>query len=578
MFLFFKDIVKGMRRRKKELLLIVAVEFFAMLFVVAALLFQHNAANYTFESNRYLYGDWTVAEVIKDEEKQSRQLTNHPYFEGYGTVVSGCRMMDAEGREYAYRMGYLDDVMLKIGHVALREGRFPENAREIVMETSALTELGYSFDLGQQITLTLYADKFGNTKTETFELVGILKGSLSFWDVGAYMPGALVTKEVLEHVYFKPETTYCYYLKDQYKEIDTAELFHNLKETYAETKKIRWQLIYNNNLYTVSFWDSTELYASVEKMVLVAGMAAMSFLLAAYIQKRKKYYYDLRIIGMSKLRVKLVILWESLCACVPGALFGIPGALLAGAVICGGICAAKDLEWFYEIPLFLLGKALMMWLLIFAVSALIAMLITGERRLYSGRQRVSLKFLPRWSLNKLRHNRRYSSIFIREHRMFKVRNFIGNLVGILFAAMIMFCGVELWGDYKGYQYSVEFLPDFRYSKYSETDKESGKYVWNCPDGAIATRPFAYGSRWLSVGFSDSFFEQLNDIPGVVSYTYGTRDDSHLFAWDNMQEDPYIVNMRKEEVGGGTYEDEEGNVQKYTECMSEVLPENSLHFG
>ena len=94
MLLFFKDVAKGMWRSKKELLLLVSVGIFSVLFVIGTLLFQHNATNYTRERNRYVYGDWAVAEVISNAERQPRQLENHPYFGDCGMAVSGLTMKD----------------------------------------------------------------------------------------------------------------------------------------------------------------------------------------------------------------------------------------------------------------------------------------------------------------------------------------------------------------------------------------------------------------------------------------------------------------------------------------------------
>ncbi len=577
MFLYMKDIVKGMRRRKKELWLLVMVEFAAVLFVMVALLFQHNAEKYTLESNRYVYGDWCVAEVIHGGGVQSRQLEKHPYFGGYGTVVSGLPIVDAKGNGYDYNIGWVDDTMLEIGHIALREGRFPENEHEIVMETGVLAELGYSFEPGQQITLFVWEDAFQNGRMETFELVGILKGSLAFWNVGGYMPCALVTKDVLDSAWFLPEITYCYYLEEQYAKADTEELYINLQELHSEEKRTGWQLFYNSNRYTASFWGGTELYRSVESMVMVVGMAAMSFLLAVYIQKRKQYYYNLRIIGMSKVRVRLVTLWELLCACVPGVVLGIPAGMLLGAGVCGGLTVAKGLEWFYEVPVSLVGKAFLMWLLIFAVSALIALLITGGRRLYSGSRTISLRLLPRRSLNKLRHKRIYSSIFIREHRVFRLRNLLGNLVSILFTALLMFCGLELWEQYETYREIREEYPDFRYYRMAEEYKESGEYIWE-KGSWITTVPYQHGGLQLSEGFSDQFFTLLEEIPGVVSYTYGIKDDAHLFEWENMQEDPYITNLRNVVVSGRYITGDADKQVLQEKRMDEVLPENSLYFG
>lgn len=577
MFLYMKDIVKGMRRRKKELLLIVTVEFAAVLFVMAALLFQHNAEKYTFECNRYVYGDWCMAEVFRIGDGQGRQLEKHPYFGGYGTVVSGLQVVDAAGNGYSYEIGWMDDTMLEIGHITLREGRFPENEHEIVMETGVLAELGYSFEPGQQITLFIPEDAFGNGRMETFELVGILKGSLAFWNVGEYMPGALTTKEVLDNAWFPSKTTYCYYLEEQYAKADTGELYINLQELHSEKQETGWQLFYNSNLYAASFWGGTELYRSVTNMVLVVGMAAMSFLLAVYIQKRKQYYYYLRIIGMSKVRVRMVTLWELFCACVPGMVFGIPAGILLGAGVCGGLSAVKELKWFYEVPASMVGKAFLMWLLIFAVSALIALLITSGRRLYSSSRTISLRLLPRRSLNKLRHKRLYSSIFIREHRVFRLRNLLGSMVSILFAALLMFCGLKLWEEYIAYREIRGEYPDFRYYRMAEEYKDAGVYFWK-KGSRETTVPYQYGGKWLSEGFSESFFVLLEEIPGVVSYTYGIVDDAHLFEWENRLEDPYITKLRDVVVSAGIVRDEEGDQVKDESRMDEVLPENSLYFG
>ena len=308
-------------------------------------------------------------------------------------------------------------------------------------------------------------------------------------------------------------------------------------------------------------------------------MAAMSFLLTAYIQKRKKYYYDLRIIGLSKLRVKLVTFWEIFCACVPGVVIGIPLGVFLGLAICGGLTATKNIGWFYEVPLPILWKAFWMWLSIFAVAAFVSMLITGGRRLYGGKQTVSLRFLPRFCLNKLRSHRKYSSLFVRECRVFRLRNLMGSLVSILFATLLMFCGTELWTRYETYLEKRGSVPDFRYTITAEEYKETGEHVWTYENYDYVQRtPYSYGDKWISKGFSNTFFPLLQEITGVKSYSYGVMDNTHLFEWEHMQEAPYIINQRNEVRARGTYLDNDGNLVEYANSMNQVLPENSLHFG
>ncbi len=576
MILFFRDIAKGIRRRKKEILLLAIVEFTVMALITAALLFQHNSENYNFERNKSYYGDWVVAEVITDADVGRQVLKEHPYFSNYGKAVSGIKLVDSGGKKYNYYLGSMDEEFIALGHIELREGHFPKADDEIAMETSLLIEMGYSTSLGQDIVLQ-FTDDEGNSENRSFKLVGVIRKSATLWSIGEYMPAAVVTESMINNLSGSTTTTYCYRLSQQYKDIDTNELYNNLNEKYYSGKKGGWELKYNTFLYSTSFWGTQEMYAFVEKTVVLLGMAAMSFLLAAYIQKRKKSYYSLRIIGLSKLMVKLVIIFESLCFGVLSGIAGILVSMLFGGLLSYYLTVSKGLLYFYEIPLTIVIKALLTWLIIFAGSNLVAIIVTGRKRLYDNASTISTKLLFRWQLNKLKRKHIYSSIFIREHKVFKLRSLSGSLILVAFSSLLLLSAARLWEEYTIYKYVQENHADFVALKSAEEPAEAGVYAWT--NGANIQRDeYSYGKEQLYSGYSDGFYEQLDNIPGIASYSLSAFDNSHLFEWDNMENDPYIRALLTKEQSSVSFLDENGNRVDCINTMEDVLEGNSLFFG
>lgn len=422
-------------------------------------MFQRNSENYTYEHNRFVYGDWSVAEVYTGTGEYNQMLEEHNYFSTFGMTVSGAPVTDWSGKNYPAVIGCMDEQMIKLGNIKLNEGRFPQNTDEIVMETSILSELGYSFEIGQDIRLKVLGLD-GKSVDKTYKLVGVLKNNTAMWSTGSYMPAALVIKEELDNIKFQPTIMYYYHIKEAYKKVDIERFYDNLIKNYAPDNEAGVYIEYNSYLYMTSFWGTDEIYGFVEKMIMLAGICSMSFLLAAYIQKRKKCYYNLRTIGMSKLQVKLTIFVESACICLPAGIAAFILTIAVGAVISLIITVTQKYSYFYEVPPDIVGKSVSAWLIIFVVSTLIAMLTTSKKRLYGNNQAVSMRFLFKWRMNKLREKHVYSSIFIREHRVFKLRAVLGVLLCMIFTLVLLFASTNMWEYCWKYNYLANEFSDF----------------------------------------------------------------------------------------------------------------------
>ncbi len=579
MSIFLYDVVKSMVRRIRQIRLPVAVVFVSIAFICGMNIFQTNSENYMFQRNRFVYGDWAIAEVFVptwDEELVSggQRLGEHRYFDIYGTAISGIPITGQDGNSSKGTIGYLDECAIEVGKIKLNEGRMPEADNEIVMNMSSLAELGYTLELNQDISLKV-PDSSGRLVDKTYKLVGVLNNSLGMWSVGGYMPSALVTSSELNTFNYYTTTVYIYHLKEEFKEVDISTLYDKIIQVYEADEELGEYITYNALLYTTQFWGVDEMYTLVEQLIFLAGVASVAFLLAAYIQKRRAAYYNLRTIGMSKLQVNLMIVAESGCICLPTTVLAVLLTVVSGALISWGIAMINGYELFYEVSHILIVRALLIGLIMFVLSTTIAIIATARKRLHGNNQAISIGFMFKWHLNKLKEKHIYSSIFLRERRVFKVRTLFATLLCFFFTGLILLASTDLWENMYEYNRIANEMSDFSASKSNYVER---KYSWYHDGKVVATHSGISAQKRLDYGYSQSFFEAIDSLRGLNHYTVLTTDNDHLFEWDNMDNDPYINAIRNEVTVERTYKDENGKNVEQKMTWGDILKDNDLEFG
>lgn len=582
MFYFHKDIIKGMRRRFKEVRLLAAVTLISVVFITASLIFQVNSETYLFEVNRVRYGDWVIAETIDDTDTYKQVFAGHSYFERYGTVVCGLDVTDEDGGGVLAGMGYVDDNLVEIGHIRLREGRLPEKPGEVVVVPDLLASMGYNLEVGQKITLNVKGRGINPVEKE-YELVGVLEGSMSNWCVSGSMPHVLVAKEEAEGFDYTKKVRYFYELKERYKDIDTGEFYNNLVGKNFMSEDGLWCASYNDYLYSTSFWGEERLYVGVECMLILSGMAALSYCMVTYIQSRKKNYYCLRVIGMSKLQTKLVILLENVAVCLPVGLASMFGTLLLGFRLSMVLSGVNGIGAFYVVPLDTFLKILISWLVIIAVSVVIAIILTGQKKLYGNTKSVSIGRFKRKFLNRLKCGKVYSGLYKREQRVYSVRYGIGVIIGFVITGLLLYSGTKMWEAWDFYVTVTQQLNDFEGRKGADSGYASqGVYTWytDMGDGSALiphVTEYAYGGRRCTEGINEGFEDKLKSIGDIKSYYMSIYDNAHIFEWDNMMEDTYIQSCLNESRGGTSWRDKDGKLVEDHFYWSEVVDGNSLFF-
>ena len=156
-----KIALSGMRGRKKTTLLLMIVLIFTFLFIAASILLENSMDKTRQNQREKLYGLWHAAYLEADGETAER-LQNEP-------SVTKAAVSEIIGRdEKAGTIGTVNEELMQLGNLVLKEGRLPEQADELLIEASVADELGFADPVGSEITLVI-----GNT--------------LAAEDMGAYL-------------------------------------------------------------------------------------------------------------------------------------------------------------------------------------------------------------------------------------------------------------------------------------------------------------------------------------------------------------------------------------------------------
>ncbi len=268
MFIFLQMYLTGIRRRKKEIRYVSIAIFSSVLFMSSVTLFQNCMDRYLIESNYQNYGDWVMSATKDYENSKIRfEELNHPYFEGVGVCKVAGNMVKRDGLPSDVCIGTADEAFFRLGSLTLCDGRMPEASDEIAMELSALSKLGYSYELGQ--TIRAAVEKDGAVPEKNYRLVGILKSYADNWNhKDSYRPPhCIVTEEGLSKLCGPSYETYYYRLGRDYENISMEEFTGAfLKPEYARA--------YNSYTYENRVWGSGMMFGTMKWVLVLAGALA----------------------------------------------------------------------------------------------------------------------------------------------------------------------------------------------------------------------------------------------------------------------------------------------------------------
>ena len=518
----FSLLMTGIRRRKKEIIPIVLVTLIITFFMSGILMVQSILNAYIKEQNRENYGDWIIS--AEDE------TLTHPYLTDKGFLKTGPYIYDEAGVSYGLRIGYVDESLTSFARIKLYEGRLPENETEIASDLKTLQDMGYSYDLGQQITIAYNAaegTQEQDMRTKTYTLVGTVKPFSSMWMGSFKYPRLLVSEKEMD-TYPLNATIWFYRFDPKLKDVDGAEFFGAFKEG-------KEGLTFNSYVYSSILWDSRDFYRIVSYMMITVAVFAVTWLLSSYVDRRLKEYYRFRTMGASRRKLNGLIFLECAAACVPAAVIGIAASYAISAAVCTAIAKSVRLEGFFafEWPIFLIQLAAVFGSIL--VSIFLVFLRTGDKRLTAGTRPVREKdtkiLKKRFSVLKSPEK----ELLLRRSAIRRGPRILFTIFTLMVMAFLVICFLQLKTAFTVLK-DVNRTEDF---KIKATERRELRF-YDVPMTVDWFMPF-YGMTAEDV-------EELEQIYGVRSVDTATVNQALRLNWDGIE------NSRYAETGEGIYLD------------------------
>ena len=572
--------MKSIRRRKRELRYVSAVTFIAVLFLTSVSVFQNTMDQYVTVTNYENYGEWILSSV---EDPGSQDVTfrnlEHPYFSKTGICRTGPGILDADGEDSNLSIGTLDEALADIGNISMYEGRMPEKDNEIAMDLPSLAALGYSYEVGQTVTVTtvIYPDaetpeaagdepagdageeealteavSAGDAASEEasaedvpaedaemqaeritkdFVLTGTIKSFASNWahDERYPLPNCIVTEGALDAMGGADYTTYFYQLDRRYEDIN-AEAFAG---SFVDEKSA---CTYNSYVYRSRVWGSEEMFTAVKAVLLVITALAVGYLLISYGAGRRKWYYQYRTVGAEKSQIRTMILLEGVYGVFPWALLAqiIPHPAAAG--ICLAVSKLRGLPLFYE---FHAGEAFLQAGVIFGILLLTIVcmwLRSSDRVLVRNTQEVTEK--QRKRLRRCGKGSPLKSFYKRQRKLYPLRQAVRTLFALSVCTVLIVTCNEIYSSVKRYQWVRDWRSDFSAAKRVDYSYEGLAYVNGEPVKSQGEKTVTD----MYDGISEEGSAKLQSLIGISRLDMGISDELHRLMWDG-REDSEIVRDR-----------------------------------
>ncbi len=444
----FRFTMLSVRRRWREVVRTFVAAFLAVFFVTGILIFEENMFEWQVASNKDRFGDWFVMEANVSE--QSEALKNHPKLSGYAEAFSAMNLYSEYYNDNGSQVGYMSPEFVKMGCINLIEGRMPSADNEIAMDRNTLAKHGFSTpEVGQKVTIRYYE---GNEAYEGVELqdemilVGILEDYSNVWYRSRYLPGALVTKEKYEALDNERMVVYIYQLAESERHADHKAIYEEL------LSELRTKPAYNSYVYDYKPWSSDNVYNYMYVLVMIIGIAALTYQLVVYKNSRKYSNELMRKLGATKAQVTAVTFVENVMMLLPAGAAGMVMAALTGKIVCLIIEAQMGVS-FYYISLDILLKGLIA-ILVAVLASEAASLVLALKHIFVPGKDTAVKKVKKEKKGKstLSNKHVQRTISFRFTKANKLTQNLGVRVFSLGVCVILImCSLRIYTTYRAYE-------------------------------------------------------------------------------------------------------------------------------
>ncbi len=275
----------------------------AILFVVVLLgiltCVTMDSLSATQESQRMKsYGSWHAA-LYESVDEITKQISDNAMIDSVGIMYVCGEICDSD-KLTGCAIGYVNQELLTMGNIELLDGRMPETSNEIALEASTLSKLGYSYELGQTISLQILSNKSNDYQYDSFLLCGVIKNYTGNWKCGYnnLVSGFIYPNNQAEyhHAFIKLSDMYAKFVDDL-------------------NRICQHQLVLNDYTYTMYSSDTSDDIDTkmLQIVLLFAGFSILLLFINNEIIKRQPDYIILRLLGSTRGSILMMFFREKIC-------------------------------------------------------------------------------------------------------------------------------------------------------------------------------------------------------------------------------------------------------------------------
>lgn len=294
--------ILNLKKYKKSYLSLFVVIVLACTFTLAIAIFNDSLKKTEEHQRETIYGSWHMA-VYNTDNTLYQDLLRHGTVQKLGKMNIYGNILGNDG-SIAGVIGSADNNTVSMG-ISLMDGHLPANGDEIAVEMSYLSMLGISYELGQQIPLTIQVlDATGKPSVieKTFILTGVLKNYSSLWkSEGNQLVSFFVTDSALQGI---PVFEHVFgVLKKEY--IKNADELGMLTENRGSLYKND----YTYYEYTGSKQSWYETFLSGSVLILLVALTSAFFIFNIFytsLKDHNKSFIVMRSLGASKQEISVL--------------------------------------------------------------------------------------------------------------------------------------------------------------------------------------------------------------------------------------------------------------------------------
>lgn len=554
--------LKSMLRRWKRVLRTIVTVFIAFLFVAGMLLFQENMYQYQTAVAKKHFGDWFIMNPYYNAKKDN-VLGEHIYLEKpkLAYVVNSIYDYDKETDE---KIGFFTQDFIHAGNIKLDKGEWPKEDTDVAIDWNTLLKLNQGYEIGDIITIHTYTGPSTdeeNEVTKTYRLSGIIDSYTNIWQGGGNLPGIILTENECGNIKhsndIKQKNIAIYGMKNIIQESDYEAMFNKMQK---DTDK---EMVFNSSVYAYKPWGNELVYNYIFILVMLVGIAAITYQMMAYNMTRK-YTMDIHIReGAARGQITGMYMCENFIILLLSSFLGLFTACELARLICSAIGKNMGVSFFYigsstYIKMLITLILSVVISIIFNIYMNISHVINKSVKIKIGKNHNdnAERYVP--SNNKKINGKEINNrnfIYQTHIRLMHTNGFIPNmfirLFALVMAAVMVLCAINMYTAYKAYEKNAD-ADDYISDSDGKLDEKNYKYLYASeyvePDSSIYDIICKYAGgdapdyeKWaageLSVVFKDTNIRgQYDDTlqPGMTLNLYGYAD--------NMRNDQFVYHQ------------------------------------